>query len=48
MMAERFAAQWQEIRRHATIENDSAKLARLRAELEKRKLQGLGALPWST
>jgi hypothetical protein len=43
-MDERFAAQWQEIRRHATIEYDSAKLNRLRAELEKRKQQGLGPL----
>jgi hypothetical protein len=36
-MAERLTKQWHEIRLHATIERDPAKLSRLAAELEKRQ-----------
>jgi hypothetical protein len=38
-MAERLTEQWQEIRRHATIEKDSVKLLRLSDELKQRKRQ---------
>jgi hypothetical protein len=38
-MTERLTKQWQEIRRHATIEKDSVKLLRLADERDKRKLQ---------
>lgn len=37
VMAERLTKQWHEIRLHATIERDPAKLSRLAAELEKRQ-----------
>ena len=37
--AERLAREWQEIRRHATIEEDPEKLLRLRAKLDERKGQ---------
>jgi len=35
--AEQLERQWQEIRRHASIEKDPEKLLRLATELEKRK-----------
>jgi hypothetical protein len=38
-LAERLDAQWQELRRHATIERDTERLLWLTAELEKRKPQ---------
>jgi hypothetical protein len=38
-MAERLTKQWQEIRRHATIEKDCVKLSRLAEELRQRKRQ---------
>jgi hypothetical protein len=36
-MAERLTKQWHEIRRHATIEGDAAKLSSLAAESEKHR-----------
>jgi hypothetical protein len=39
LMAERLTKQWQEIRRHATIEKDCVKLSRLAEELRQRKRQ---------
>jgi hypothetical protein len=39
LMTERFTEQWQEIRRHATIEKDSVKLSRLVEESRQRKRQ---------
>lgn len=39
VMADRLDAQWQELRRHATVERDPEKLLRLTAEISKSRRQ---------